>query len=381
MLAIALHLVSPGVQLVVFGLTITSSWGNGHATLWRGLVRALGRRGHRVVFFERDVPYYRAHRDLSTLAGHEIVLYDRWTSVAQHARRAVAEADVAMVTSYCPDAFDASALVREASRTVRAYYDLDTPVTLSRLSNGERVDYVPPGGLDGFDLVLSYTGGMALDRLRTDLGASLVLPLFGSVDPDVHHPAPPREAFDADLSYLGTYAADRQDALARLLLEPAGRRRDARFLIGGSMYPESFSWAPNIFYVRHVPPPDHPAFFCSSRFTLNVTRAAMAAMGDCPSGRLFEAAACGAPVVSDSWSGLDKFFTPGDEILVARAADDVLAALDMGEEARTNLARRARERVLADHTSDQRARDLECAVDRALAPGAPGVVAAASGSN
>jgi len=355
----------PGnVQLVVFGLTITSSWGNGHATLWRALVRALGRRGHRVTFFERDVPYYRGHRDLTTLDGHDIVLYEDWRSIGRTARDAVAGADAAMVTSYCPDAIAASTLVREADRAARCFYDLDTPVTLSRLENGEQVDYFPPGGFGGFDLVLSYTGGAALDRLR-ELGASLAVPLYGSVDPDVHHPAPPHAAFAADLSYLGTYAADRQDALAALLLAPARRRPDLRFLIGGSMYPSSFTWVPNLFYVQHVPPPDHASFFSSSRFTLNVTRAAMAAMGDCPSGRLFEAAACGTPIVSDWWQGLDRFFTPGEEIVVARDADDVLTAMQMEEPARARLARRARERALADHTADRRAIDLEEAIARA----------------
>jgi spore maturation protein CgeB len=351
------------VQLVVFGLTITSSWGNGHATLWRALVRALGRRGHRVTFFERDVPYYRGHRDLMALDGHEIVLYADWRSIVRAAREAVAGADVAMVTSYCADAVLASALVREADRAVSCFYDLDTPVTLSRLENGEHVDYFPSEGFRDFDLVLSYTGGAALDRLR-ELGASLAVPLYGSVDPDVHHPAPPHPAFAADLSYLGTYAADRQEALAALLLAPARRRPERRFLIGGSMYPASFTWGPNLFYVQHVAPPDHPAFFSSSRFTLNVTRAAMAAMGECPSGRLFEAAACGTPIVSDWWEGLDRFFTP-DEIVVARNADDVLAALDMETAARARLARRARERTLADHTADRRALDLERAVDSA----------------
>jgi spore maturation protein CgeB len=358
------------VQLVVFGLTITSSWGNGHATLWRALVRALGRRGHRVTFFERDVPYYRGHRDLTTLDGHGIVLYEDWRSIARAARHAVAGADAAIVTSYCPDASAAAALVREADRAVPCFYDLDTPVTLSRLENGEHVEYFPPDGFAGFDLVLSYTGGAALDRLR-ELGASLVVPLYGSVDPDVHHPASPRPAFAADLSYLGTYAADRQEALTALLLAPANRRPDLRFLIGGSMYPPSFTWAPNLFYVRHVPPPDHPAFFSSSRFTLNVTRAAMAAMGDCPSGRLFEAAACGTPIVSDWWDGLDRFFTPGDEIIVARDADDVLAALDMEDSARGRLAERARDRALTDHTADRRASTLEEAIARARGRAAP----------
>jgi spore maturation protein CgeB len=357
------------MNLVVFGLSMSSSWGNGHATLWRGLARALGRRGHRLVFFERDVPYYARHRDLADIGPHELVLYEDWHDTMTRARRALRECDVAMVTSYCPDGRLAAELVMESPASVRAFYDLDTPVTLSRLQSGEDVDYVPKEGLAGFDLVLSYTGGRALDALKARLGARLVVPLYGSVDPDVHHVVDPVDAFRADLSYLGTYAEDRQAALDELFLEPARLRPDLRFLIGGAQYPESFSWTPNLYFVRHLPPPHHAAFYSSSRFTLNVTRRAMADMGWCPSGRLFEAASCGAPVISDSWEGLDAFFVPGREILVARTRDDVLAALSLDDAERRRIAVAARDRALTDHTADQRARDLEAAV--ALAASAP----------
>jgi spore maturation protein CgeB len=355
------------MKLVIFGLTITSSWGNGHATLWRGLVRALGARGHRVVFFERDVSYYASHRDLTTITGHDIQLYDSWDGVRDMAARHVREADVAMVTSYCPDGADASALVLESAAPVRAFYDLDTPVTLSRLETGARVEYLPPDGLGGFDLVLSYTGGGALSALRDRLGAWLVRPLYGWVDPEVHRPTTPLPAFDADLSYLGTYAEDRQRPLTALFLEPARRRQDLRFVIGGSMYPESFRWTPNIYYVSHVPPQDHPAFFSSSRLTLNVTRAAMAAMGHCPSGRLFEAAACGAPILTDWWEGLDAFFEAGREIFVAHDTAQALDALACDAGTRRRVADAARERTLECHTAERRALDFERALEDAWA--------------
>ena len=350
------------MKLVVFGLTITSSWGNGHATLWRGLVRALGARGHRVVFFERDVPYYAVHRDLTAMPGHDIQLYDTWEDVRHAAARHVRDADVVMVTSYCPDAAMASQLVLESSAPVRAFYDLDTPVTLSRLESGRQVEYVPAEGLGAFDLVLSYTGGRALTELRDRLGARFVRPLYGSVDPEVHRPTAPHPAFDADLSYLGTYAEDRQAPLTALFLGPARQRPDLRFVIGGSMYPESFTWTPNIYYVSHVPPPDHPAFFSSARLTLNVTRAAMAAMGHCPSGRLFEAAACGAPMLTDRWDGLEAFFEPGREIFVADTTAQALAALAFDDETRRRVAAAARERTLACHTAEKRVLDLERAL-------------------
>ncbi|WP_270937053.1 CgeB family protein [Falsiroseomonas oryzae] len=235
------------------------------------------------------------------------------------------DADAAIVTSYCADGLAASALVQYAARPVRVFYDLDTPVTLARLAAGERPDYLPAEGLSGFDLVLSYTGGAALDRLARELGAPRVAPLYGSVDPEAHHPAAPVAAYAADLSFLGTYAADRQAALERLLVEPARRRPQRHFAIGGAQYPHDFPWTDNIRFVRHMPPAEHPAFFSSARLTLNVTRCDMAALGWCPSGWLFEAAACGAPVLIDAWEGPKAFYTPGEEILVATDAQDALA--------------------------------------------------------
>ncbi|HEV2603302.1 MAG TPA: glycosyltransferase [Microvirga sp.] len=346
------------MKLVVFGLTISSSWGNGHATLWRGLVRALTQRGHRVVFFEQDVPYYAAHRDLHEIAGGELVLYRDWAEIRARAAREIADADVAMVTSYCPHGIEATELVLEG-RATRVFYDLDTPVTLSRLRAGETTTYIGPRGLAGFDLVLSYTGGAALDVLRDELGASRVAPLYGHVDAGVHRPVAPQAPFASDLSYLGTYAADRQAALETLFVEAAHQRPERRFLIGGAQYPQDFPWAPNIFFVQHLPPPDHPAFFSSSRLTLNVTRQAMAEMGWCPSGRLFEAAACGTPILSDWWEGLDAFFTPGSEILVGRTTDDAVAALDLSDAELERIAQASRERVLSEHTSDHRAAEFE----------------------
>ncbi len=346
------------MRLVIFGLTISSSWGNGHATLWRGVIDALGRAGHRVTFFERDAPYYAAHRDLCSLShGNELRLYTSFDDILPEARRAVREADAAMVTSYCPDGGAATEVVL-GSRGLKVFYDLDTPVTLDRLDAGQSVGYIGPRGLVDFDCVLSYTGGAALDQLRAKLGARRVFPLYGSADPEVHRPVAPRVELRGDLSYLGTYAADRQEALSALFLEAARRLPQKRFVIGGSLYPENFPWAENIYYMRHVAPPDHPAFYCSSPLTLNVTRGAMAAMGYCPSGRLFEAAACGTPILSDSWEGLDRFFTPGEEILVATTTDEAVAALSRPAAEVAAMARAARERVLAEHTAARRAAEL-----------------------
>ena len=299
------------MRLAIFGLTVTSSWGTDtpqsgalYAPPWQA-------EGIGVTFFERDVSYYSAHRDLKNSGSYEVVLYSDWADVNPRARQVLAESDSAIVTSYCPDAQSASDLVLDSGVSVRAFYDLDTPVTLDALRQGTPVAYIPTYGLEPFDLVLSYTGGQALKQLRQQLGARKVAPLYGSVDPQFHQPVAPSPNYYSDLSYLGTYADDRQPTLEELLLEPARRSAQHRFLIGGALYPVDFPWRENVWFVHHVPPPFHPAFYCSSRLTLNVTRSAMAEMGYCPSGRLFEAAACQTPVVSDAWEGLDQFFAPG----------------------------------------------------------------------
>jgi spore maturation protein CgeB len=346
------------VKLVVFGLTMSSSWGNGHATLWRALAKGLAQLGHSLVFFERDVPYYRAYRDYTTLPNGRLALYRDWEQVRAEATAELKSADSGMITSYCPDAVDATQLLLDSPVPLRTFYDLDTPVTLSRLQAGERVDYLPADGLASFDLVLSFTGGAALRELQTRLGARETRPLYGGVDPESHQPVPPQPRFAADLSYLGTYSADRQNALSSLLLEPARRLPERRFLIGGSLYPSEFPWSNNLFYMPHVAPPDHPAFYCSSPLTVNVTRGPMVAMGWCPSGRLFEAAACGTPVLSDTWNGLEDFFEPGKEILLARSVDEAMDRMRRPATELRQIGAAARRRALSEHTGLVRARQL-----------------------
>lgn len=347
------------MKLVIFGLTVSSSWGNGHATLWRGLCRALAARSHEVVFFERDLPYYRDNRDLWELDSGQLILYSRWDGVAAAAKKHVAQADAAMVTSYCPDGAMAADLVLDTPRPLRVFYDLDTPVTLAAVASGDGPAYLPARGLSGFDLVLSYTGGRALDLLRQRLGARHVAPLYGHADPELHCPSAPLQEYRSALSYLGTFSPDRQAAMHELFIEPARRRPDRRFVVGGPMYPDVDGWPRNLAHFPHVSPQQHSGFYCSSTLTLNITRGTMARMGYCPSGRLFEAAACGVGMVSDWFDGLDTFFTPGADLLLARSRDDVLQALLMNDAEIAHMAEHARQRVLACHTAMHRALELE----------------------
>lgn len=351
------------MKLVIFGLTVSSSWGNGHATLWRGLCKALGARGHQVLFFERDVPYYASHRDLSDVPGMRLVLYESWDDIRGRAKAELSDADVGLVTSYCPDGLAASQLVFDSLCSMRVYYDLDTPVTLTRLRAGEALESIGPRGLTDYDLVLSFTGGSTAEQLKSALGARKVIELYGSVDPEVHARTEPRSQYRSDLSYMGTYAPDRQAALGTLLLDVARRCPQQTFLIGGAQYPEDFPWATNINFARHVPPHEHAAFYSSSRLTLNITREAMAQVGYCPSGRLFEAAACGTPIVSDAWPGLEQFFTPGYELIVANGSDDVVHALQLSDAELSRIGEAARARTLQEHTAAHRAEQLEDALD------------------
>lgn len=348
---------------MVVGLTLSSAWGNGHATTWRGLLRALAVAGHSSVFFERDVAYYADHRDLPDPPWCDLVLYREWTEVAARLRRELAQADVAIVSSYCPDGLAAIGALRRARTPCAAFYDIDTPVTVADLrahglAAARGVRYLSAELVRHFDLYLSFTGGPLLRELEDRWGARRAAPLYCSVDPELHRPVPPDPDLACDLAYLGTYSADRQPALESLLLETARRHPDRGFLVAGPQYPESLDWPPNVRRLEHVPPSRHAALYSSARLNLNLTRAAMVAAGWSPSVRLFEAAACGAALVSDRWSGLEQLLEPDREILLATRPEDVGAYLKMDDAALRALGAAARRRVIREHTAQVRAQQL-----------------------
>jgi spore maturation protein CgeB len=345
------------LRVVVLGLSITSSWGNGHATNYRGLVRALSGRGHDVLFLERDVPWYAAQRDLAEPPWGRTELYGSVDELRERFAEALSDADLVVVGSYVPDGIDVAEHVLDAAGGAVAFYDIDTPVTLAALERGE-CEYLTPELATRFDLYLSFTGGPTLERLERGLGVRRARAFHCFVDADAYRPLEAEERWA--VGYLGTYGADRQQALERLLLEPARSRPELRFVVAGPQYPDSLAWPANVERIEHLAPPDHPAFYAAQRFTVNVTRADMRRAGWSPSVRLFEAAACAVPVVSDWWEGLDSFFVPGREILVEHTLER-LDALSP-DEART-VGERARARVLAEHTAEHRADELEAHVE------------------
>jgi spore maturation protein CgeB len=353
------------VKLTIFGLALSSSWGNGHATPYRALLRGLQRLGHQCVFYEKDVEYYYWRRDFASCDYCELVLYPEWQAVRARALADAARSDVVIVGSYCPEGARIGEEVLGLPGPLHVFYDLDTPVTLENLQ-GRGVEYLAAGQIPDYDLYLSFTGGEILRELETAWGARRARPLYGCVDPEVYARVPPRPEYQCRLSYMGTHSPDREHKLQRLFLEPARQLPKERFLLAGSLYPREWSWPPNVARFDHVAPGDHPALYSSSRATLNITRDGMARAGYCPSGRFFEAAACGTPILSDWWEGLDEFFGP-EEIAVVRNETDVLAVLSWDDAELARMAARARQRTLDEHTGEHRARQLILHLEEAAA--------------
>ena len=346
------------MKIVIFGLSITSSWGNGHATTYRALARALRARGHDIVFFERDVEWYASNRDMPEPPFCDVHIYEDWENAVRQVRRELKDCDVAVVGSFFPDGTAAIDQVLDSPASAKIFYDIDTPITVAKLRRGD-ADYLTRTQVKGFDLYFSFTGGPMLRELESHFGARRAVPLYCSFDPEQYRFCPVAR-FRCDMSYMGTYASDRQAKIERFLCNPARTLLRKKFLIAGPQYPADLSWPCNVKRIIHLEPKFHAAFYSSSRLTLNVTRREMVAAGYSPSVRLFEAAACGATIVSDRWEGLDTFFVPGQEILLPESSSDVVRYLDEMDEAEMErIGDNAQARVLAEHTAQQRALQFE----------------------
>ncbi|GAB4464164.1 MAG: glycosyltransferase [Armatimonadaceae bacterium] len=345
------------MKIVFLGLSITSSWGNGHATTYRGLVRSLNEQGHETLFLERDLPWYAGNRDMPEPPFGTTCLYASVDELKDRFADAVRSADAVIVGSYVPDGVTVADWATNMAKGVTAFYDIDTPVTLAKLEEGS-CEYLSPELIPRFDLYLSFTGGPTLNRLEREFGAKRALPLYCSFDPSLYYPEP-ETPLRWDLGYMGTYSDDRQPVLERLLIEPARRIPEQQFVVAGPQYPDEITWLPNIERIIHLSPDKHRAFYCAQRFTLNITRENMVRAGYAPSVRLFEAAACAVPVISDWWEGLDTFFVPEQEILIARSSDAVCDYLRYTSEAdRAAMGVAARQRVQQAHTAPHRAQEL-----------------------
>ncbi|GHA53674.1 CgeB family protein [Pontibacter akesuensis] len=344
------------MNIVILGLSITSSWGNGHATTFRGLVRELNNQGHEVLFLERDVPWYANQRDLPHPEYCQTELYASLDDLQQRFTEQVREADMVIVGSYVPEGVPVGKWVIKSARGIKAFYDIDTPVTLAKLERKD-YEYLHPDLIPKYDLYLSFTGGPTLGLLEQKYGSPKARPLYCSVDPELYYP----ELVECqwDLGYLGTYSDDRQPPLEKLMLDAAREWKTGRFVVAGPQYPESIDWPANVQHIHHLPPAEHRKFYNSQRFTQNITRADMIKAGYAPSVRLFEAAACATPIISDYWDGLDTFFDFETEILVSYSAKDTLHYLrEICRSERKLIGERARRKVLSHHTAAHRAQEL-----------------------
>jgi len=354
------------MKLIFLGLSITSSWGNGHAVTYRGLCRALAGRGHRIVFYEWDAPWYSgAHRDLAVdrCDYATVRLYREWAEVRSAVRRDLGDADAVVLGSYVRDGIEVAEFLAQEFPGPRFFYDIDTPITVKAFRESGAAEYLRADQVPSFDVYFSFTGGPVLRELEARYGSPRARALYCAVDPEHYRRTAPVPWFRAALGYMGTYAADRQPALEELLVTPARRRPGSGFVVAGPQYPPRLDWPPNVWRIDHLPPAEHPRFYSSSRWTLNLTRSEMRRWGWSPSVRIFEAAACGAAIVSDSWEGLDAFLAPGKEVVVAETADEVEAALDLSDAEVRRIGEAARARILDHHTTAVRAAEFEREVE------------------
>src|SRR4051812_14742673 len=355
------------MKLVFFGLSITSSWGNGHATTYRALIKALHARGHRVLFFEKDTYWYADNRDLPQPEFCDVRIFENWKQVLPEVRRELADADAAVIGSYFPDGIVAINLALESRLPVTTFYDIDTPITLAQLQSGADTQYLRAEQIAQLDVYFSFTGGPLLDELATAFKAKRAVPLYCSVDENLYRRRETSKHYECDLSYMGTYAGDRQPKIDAWLLDVAKAQPRRKFILAGPQYPKSLRYAKNVRRIEHLNPRWHRHLYSSSRFVLNVTRRDMVSWGYSPSVRLFEAAACAATMISDNWPGLDTFFLPGSEILLPTSTADVCNLLDsMDERAVRQIGDAAQARVLESHTSTCRAIEFENAISSAL---------------
>jgi spore maturation protein CgeB len=354
------------LKIVIFGLSITSSWGNGHATTFRALARALHNRGHQIMFFEKDVEWYGSNRDLPEPEFCDLRLYEDWKSILPTVRMELGDADVAMVGSYFPDGIVAGDEVQSSRVAVKTFYDIDTPITVSMLREKGSTEYLRGDQIRGYDLYFSFTGGPMLREIEERFGAPKALPLYCSFDAEKYKKFPLSKRYACEMSYMGTYAPDRQPKVEEFLFETAKVLGDRKFLVAGPQYPKGIDWPANVRHITHLNPRWHPHLYSSSRLTLNVTRRDMVKAGYSPSVRLFEAAACAAPIASDNWPGLEVFFTPSEEILLPTCAMEIVSYLREHDPKELRLiGEAAQARVLREHTSERRAEEFERAVESA----------------
>lgn len=354
------------MKFVIIGLSVTSSWGNGHATTYRALLKELSALGHDILFLEKDVPYYAGNRDMPKPEFCRLGLYKTNEELKEGYAAEVANADVVIVGSYVQQGVEVGNWAIDTAKGITAFYDIDTPVTLAKLERKD-YEYIDREIISRYDIFLSFCGGPILDLLENRYGSPMARPLFCSVDPDLYYPEEKEKKWQ--MGYLGTYSTDRQPTVDELLVKTATDLAEAEFVVAGPQYPKDIKWPQNVERTEHLPPAEHRSFYNSQKYTLNVTREDMIKAGYSPSVRLFEAAACGVPIISDYWDGIDSIFEIDKEILIAKTSSQVQEYfMNIDEAERKKIGESARQKVLKYHTAKARAKELENYVKEVLQP-------------
>jgi spore maturation protein CgeB len=357
------------MNIAFFGSSLLSAYWNGAATYYRGIIRALHARGHRITFYEPDAYERQAHRDLAPPDWAEVVVYDATeASVLQQVEHA-ASADLVVKASgvgVFDELLEAAVLTLKSEHTLVVFWDVDAPATLERVLADPADPFLPL--IPRYDAVFTYGGGDPVVRDYTVLGAQECIPIYNALDPQTHHPVEPRPAFASDLSFLGNRLPDREARVESFFLKVAEKLPEHRFLLGGNGW-EARSLPSNVRNLGHVYTADHNALNCSSLAVLNISRESMARYGFSPATRVFEAAGAAACLITDHWEGVSEFFEPDVELLVARDGEEVAEILQaLSPERARSIGQAAYRRVLAEHTYDQRALRVELALEGAALP-------------
>jgi spore maturation protein CgeB len=347
------------VKICFFGSSLVSSYWNGAATYYRGMLKEIAALGHDITFYEPDAFERQSHRDIDNPSWARVVVYPATEEGWQKALVQATQSADLLVKASGVGVFDAEledAIATVPSNAIRIYWDVDAPATLDAIAADP--SHHLHRAIPRYDTVLTYGGGAPVVKAYRAVGARDCIPIYNALDPATHHPAPAKQEFAADLNLLANRLPDREARIERFFIEAAAQRPQQKFVLGGAGWDDKPMPA-NIRTVGHVGTADHNAFFCSARATLNVNRESMARYGFSPPTRVFEAAGAGACLITDEWTGIDLFLEPDREVLVAADGSAVAAHLDaLSPERARSIGERGRARILAHHTYRHRARQF-----------------------
>ena len=348
------------LNIAFFGSSLVSAYWNGAATYYRGIVRALHERGHQVTFYEPDAYDRQQNRDMEDPDWAKVVVYEATEEAAYKCLQQAAEADMVVKASgvgVFDELLEREVLKLQTEERLVVFWDVDAPATLDRVHHNPEDPFLPL--IPQYDMVLTYGGGDPVVAAYEALGAKKCVPIYNALDTATHFPVEPNERFNCDLAFLGNRLPDREARVEEFFLKPAAAMPDKKFIIGGSGWGDK-PMSTNVTYIGHVYTNDHNAFNCTPKAVLNISRESMARYGFSPATRVFEAAGAGACIITDYWEGIDFFFEPGTEILVAKSGEEVAEILaNLTADKAKSIGKAAYQKVLDAHTYSHRAEQLE----------------------